>query len=88
MYCNDIIARKARTVVSMMKNKSKKIRPFREVSEIAPLLTKTGPIDYNGTTNGKPDGVLLYPNIDNLDVIQETNELGKVRFINLFGYLF
>lgn len=41
MYCNDIVATKVRTMVSNLKRKPK-VRPYREVTEIAPLLTKDG----------------------------------------------
>ncbi|KAJ6636772.1 Sodium/potassium/calcium exchanger 5 [Pseudolycoriella hygida] len=41
MYCNDIVATKVRTIVSRLKRKPK-IRPYREVTEIAPLLKKEG----------------------------------------------
>lgn len=41
MYCNDIMATKVRTIVSNLKRKPK-VRPYREVTEIAPLLNKEG----------------------------------------------
>lgn len=41
MYCNDIVATKVRTIVSNLKRKPK-VRAYREVTEIAPLLTKEG----------------------------------------------
>lgn len=41
MYCNDIVATKVRTMVSNLKRKPK-VRPYREVTEIAPLLNKEG----------------------------------------------
>lgn len=41
MYCNDIMATKVRTIVSNLKRKPK-MRPYREVTEIAPLLNKEG----------------------------------------------
>lgn len=41
MYCNDIVATKVRTIVSNLKRKPK-VRPYREVTEIAPLLNKEG----------------------------------------------
>lgn len=40
MCCNDIISTKARTVVARVNERSRKVRPFREVTEIAPLLRK------------------------------------------------
>lgn len=41
MYCNDIVATKVRTIVSNLKRKPK-TRPYREVTEIQPLLNKEG----------------------------------------------
>lgn len=41
MYCNDIVATKVRTIVANLKRKPK-VRPYREVTEIAPLLNKEG----------------------------------------------
>lgn len=86
MYCNDIIARKVRTIVSMLKRKST-VRPFREVSEIAPLLTKLGNTNgyFNGTNgNSKSERTHLYP-VDSLEVIREDNEIGKWSGFGNFG---
>lgn len=51
MYWNDIMARKARTMVARLRRKSR-IRPYRERTEITPLLSTTE--KENGVANGKP----------------------------------
>lgn len=40
MYCNDAMARKARKLVSKCRHKTK-VRPFKEVTEISPLLNSS-----------------------------------------------
>lgn len=54
MYWNDIMARKARTMVARLRRKSR-IRPYRERTEITPLLSSTE--KENGVVNGKLNGL-------------------------------
>lgn len=66
MYCNDIISQKVRILVSKLTRK-KKVRPFREVTEIAPLLQ-----DEQEEKRQK-NGSQIYPE---LDTIAEDTEMG------------
>lgn len=40
LYYNDVMSRKAKMLVSKYRKKYRPVRPFREVTEISPLLSK------------------------------------------------
>lgn len=58
MYCNDSISNKVRTVVAKLKKKPT-IRPFREVTEIIPLL-------HEDTKNKSSNGQHIYPALETI----------------------
>lgn len=59
MYCNDSISNKVRIIVARLRRKTSRVRPFREVTEIVPLLQEkrignsigNGLQNYNGIEN-------------------------------------
>lgn len=71
MYCNDYISLKVRCMVSRVRRKSR-VRPYREVTEIMPLLQdqQKAAAAANGHTNG--GGAYA-----TLDTIVEDNQMGK-----------
>lgn len=71
MYCNDIVATKVRTIVSNLKRKSK-VRPYREVTEIAPLLNK-------GHSNDKFIPTTELEKIDEENCGKQSRRLWKLR---------
>ncbi|XP_037036728.1 sodium/potassium/calcium exchanger 3-like isoform X2 [Bradysia coprophila] len=81
MYCNDIVATKVRTIVSNLKRKPK-VRPYREVTEIAPLLNKEG----QSTDKFVPTTELEKIDEENLDDFADTPwsrsaSTGRIAFV-------
>lgn len=66
MYCNDSISNKVRIIVARLRQKARRVRPFREVTEIVPLLQEkrmgngiggaNGQANYNGVENNNSNG--------------------------------
>lgn len=60
MYWNEIMSQKARTIVAKLRRRSR-VRPYRERTEITPLLTTSS--HKNGMSNGISNGTTVH--IDN-----------------------
>lgn len=65
MYCNDSISFRVRCMVSSLRRKSR-VRPFREVTEIIPLLQDAG--QKQAPTNGAivAKNPAVYPSLDSI----------------------
>lgn len=66
MVCNDIISIKVRTFVARVNaSRQRKVRPFREVTEIQPLLGKNGSDkSYAAAPSNVANG--MYPSLDTI----------------------